>query len=381
MLSYDILLCFASISVLYWLSRVIPIWLRRNKFSKEHNCEAVTNLPQFEQVLGFHHVSRIITALTRKEYVESMYKRFTNGSKTYSVTIMGTKWIQTVEPMNVKHILATKFEDFDLGQKRSKAFLPLMGKGIFTSDGEEWTHFRALLRPSFKRGQIANLDMLEAHTSDLISSIPTDGSPVDLKPLFFRFTLNTTIEFLFGRQMALLVFNSHSDGEYEAFGKAFEYGQAKLYRRIFLGSFITLFDHKFQKANETVHTFVDGLVLQVLDEQRKSSSGPLAKPLVQDQEPTILAKELAKDCQDPIQLRNHLIHILQAGRDTSASLISNTIFELARNPSVWKKLREEVSELARKKPTYEELKSMKYLRNVIQECKSSQSFYHSTIPN
>ena len=330
------------------------------------------NFPQFEQILGLHHVFRIITALAHNDYVESMYKRFLNGNKTYSVTILGVKWIQTVEPANVRYILSTKFEDFDLGRKRSRAFLPLMGKGIFTTDGEDWAHFRALLRPSFKRTQIANLDMLESHTSNLISAIPIDGSPIDLKPLFFRFTINTSIEFLFGKRISLLVFNSYSDGEYEAFGKAFEYAQAKLYRRIFLGGTVTLLDPKFKKSNKTVHNFVDGLVSRVMDEQRQTSEVLLQKTLVEDQEPIILARELAKDCQDPIQLRYHLIHILQAGRDTSASLISNTVFELARNPSVWNKLREEVGELVGRKPTYEELKHMRYLRNIIQECQLYQ---------
>jgi cytochrome P450 len=85
-------------------------------------------------------------------------------------------------------------------------------------------------------------------------------------------------------------------------------------------------------------------------------------------EEVVLAKELAKDCKDPIQLRNHLLHVLQAGRDTSASLISNTVFELARRPAVWKKLKEEVAKLEGRNPTYEELKGMKHLKNCLQEC-------------
>jgi cytochrome P450 len=60
----------------------------------------------------------------------------------------------TIEPENVKAILATKFSDFGLGT-RNQQFYPLLGDGIFTLDGAGWTHSRALLRPQFARDQVS----------------------------------------------------------------------------------------------------------------------------------------------------------------------------------------------------------------------------------
>ena len=62
----------------------------------------------------------------------------------------------TSEPDNVKALLATQFSDFGLGN-RYEHFLPLLGDGIFTLDGNGWSHSRALLRPQFSREQVRTL--------------------------------------------------------------------------------------------------------------------------------------------------------------------------------------------------------------------------------
>jgi len=79
--------------------------------------------------------------------------------------------------------------------------------------------------------------------------------------------------------------------------------------------------------------------------------------------------ELVKATQDPKRLRDELLNILLAGRDTTASLLGNTFHVLARRPDIWKKLKAEVNELRGKKPTYETLKNMKYLKHLLNECK------------
>lgn len=60
-------------------------------------------------------------------------------------------------------------------------------------------------------------------------------------------------------------------------------------------------------------------------------------------------------------------NILLAGRDTTAGLLSHLWFHLARNPSVWKTLQEEVDQLGGKAPSYERLKGLKYLENCTKE--------------
>lgn len=100
-------------------------------------------------------------------------------------TSLGRRVVVTIEPKNVQAILALKFKDFDLGS-RNKALSPLLGQGIFASDGQLWEHSRALMRPNFARNQVADVGLYERHVSNLINNIPVDGSTVDLQELFFQ---------------------------------------------------------------------------------------------------------------------------------------------------------------------------------------------------
>lgn len=76
--------------------------------------------------------------------------------------------------------------------------------------------------------------------------------------------------------------------------------------------------------------------------------------------------------RDPQVLRDQLVAVLLAGRDTTASTLSFCFFKLARNPEVVAKLREEIRDRLgvgtdSQKPTYNDLKTMKYLNAVINE--------------
>jgi cytochrome P450 len=75
------------------------------------------------------------------------------GGTTFEQTVLGVSSIVTVDPENVKALLATQFNDFALGL-RHDTFYPLLGDGIFTLDGPGWSHSRAMLRPQFARDQV-----------------------------------------------------------------------------------------------------------------------------------------------------------------------------------------------------------------------------------
>lgn len=61
------------------------------------------------------------------------------------------------------------------------------------------------MRPQFAREQISDLDLEETHVQHLMRHIEpnSDGwtEPTDLQPLFFRLTLDSATEFLFGQSV------------------------------------------------------------------------------------------------------------------------------------------------------------------------------------
>ena len=73
---------------------------------------------------------------------------------------------------------------------------------------------------------------------------------------------------------------------------------------------------------------------------------------------------LAGFTKDRIILRDQLIAVLLAGRDTTAATLSWTFYELARHPEVVQRLRQEIIDMIglQNPPTYENLKNMKYLQ-------------------
>lgn len=117
------------------------------------------------------------------EQIRGWHQRY---GKTFKANMGGRNAVFTVDPANLQAVLATKFGDFELGNVRNKAARKLLGYGIFTTDGSEWAHSRAMLRPTFTRSQIGKTEIYELHVQELLKCVPCDGSTVDLQRLFFR---------------------------------------------------------------------------------------------------------------------------------------------------------------------------------------------------
>jgi cytochrome P450 len=86
----------------------------------------------------------------------------------------------------------------------------------------------------------------------------------------------------------------------------------------------------------------------------------------------ILLYEMAKEIRDPIRFRFELINVFLPSRDTTAALLSNILFQLARHPEHWKQLRETALSLPfdssdHRQLSFSTLKSLLPFRYVIHE--------------
>lgn len=95
--------------------------------------------------LGIDNLTRILTAIKENNLQNddiAVYEEMGCPS-TWVQSILGVWYHTTVDPENIKAILATQFKDFELGPLRFNQLAPLVGHGIFTSDGKDWcvTHF------------------------------------------------------------------------------------------------------------------------------------------------------------------------------------------------------------------------------------------------
>jgi cytochrome P450 len=195
-------------------------------------------------------------------------KVINESGNTFEQKLLNARGIDTTDPENIETVLSKDFADYGLGL-RAVHFYPLMGNGIFTQDGVQWKHSRDLLRPQFLSNRAQNLDQLKKSVQELIACIPADGT-LDLQPLFFRLTFDTTMFLLFGRSMSSLSSKDIAGKESE-FANAFNVGQDYLAKRGRVGDFYWLYNGKtFKKACEITHRFMDDAVRQALEKSSES---------------------------------------------------------------------------------------------------------------
>lgn len=143
--------------------------------------------------------------------------------------------------------------------------------------------------------------------------------------------------------------------------KAFRDAQFGGERRFRLGSFAKFVPQPtFNQAVKRVHDYMKEHVDKAIENRGLQQKQSLNSD-TQDDERYIFLHELAKLTDDRETLRDELLGIFLAGRDTTSALLSNLFFVLARNPDIWQRLQDEVKTLSGARPTLDELKALKYL--------------------
>ncbi|QDS68190.1 hypothetical protein FKW77_010513 [Venturia effusa] len=300
--------------------------------------------------------------------------------------IFNQPYITTAEPRNVQAAFATSFKDFATGPTRAGQFGALLGhKGIFTQDGEKWARGRKMVRPVFKRERVNDLGETGRASEILIDLLPMseDGvwtRTVDLMPYFYRFTLDTATGFLFGKSVesqsaaagTAAAKGSEDLGDIAAgqeFADAFMVAQEWLSYRIRLQGLYFLVDGlKWRRAVKTVRSFVNRYVKQALEQETERVDEKMGE--VESEDYNFLS-ELVKETRDPVELRDQILGVLLAGRDSTAALLSWTFLELAARPQLYADLRSSILDTFgsdRQQPlTFATLKAHHPIQNLLNE--------------
>lgn len=293
------------------------------------------------------------------DYLPQFYQTTTQpGWHTFKMSTMGMDLIFTKDPENIKHMLATQFNDFNLGI-RHKQMYPFLGDGIFTLDGEGWQHSRLMLKPQFSKYQINNVGLMEPHIQRLIDLIKSkQNSPFDIQKVFYNLTLDIASDFLFGESIESL------NGANQKFVQDFDNTLIHISYRVLLQKFYWLYNFKkFHASIDGVHATIDKFVEKALNTSQHDLQ-------IYSQQRYTLLYELVQKTRDPRVLRDQLLNILVAGRDTTAGLLSFTLFELSKRQDVFNKLKSEIIDMFDDDISlidFQSLKSCKYLQAVVNE--------------
>ncbi len=347
----------------FLIFRIISSILDKRRAAAEARRRGCQEPPRFPQRLpfGIDILQRLLRADREQQFPPMVIQRFQEmGATTFMDSVLSFRYvIFTCEPKNVQAVLATQFHDFGLGPRRAHAFEPLLGHGIFTQDGKAWEHSRAMLRPQFAREQVSDLQLEEEHVQNMMQALPVgpDGwtEQTDLLVLFFRLTIDSATQFLFGKsinsQLASLpgharpasAEESGGDALDEAtFAYAFDLSQRWLARRgRFRDLYWTITSKEFRTACRQCHEFIDHFVRLALDKDLSKEKDPEKQG---GKEKYVFLEALVAETRDPKELRDQLLNILLAGRDTTASHLGWLFYLLARHPAVFDKLRTTIIE-------------------------------------
>lgn len=176
---------------------------------------------------------------------------------------------------------------------------------------------------------------------------------------FLQF-IDSSSEYLLGKSMDLQLQKDES-GEDIDFLNAFQACLVGAGKRRLLGKLrhiYDLFDKSWDESCRKVHHYTDIQVNRALKEISEHGTKPARYMLIH---------ELAKAIPDPIELRSQILQIWVPSRDTTALVVNNAIFHLARNPEIWDQLRVEILAVGDQPLTFELLKSLQLFKAVIHE--------------
>ncbi|KAM5346779.1 hypothetical protein ACJ41O_009784 [Fusarium nematophilum] len=334
---------------LYFRSRYY--WLNK---MRTHGTQPAPLYPHRDPILGTDWIVDLSKAFRSYTVLQVWHDLFWSVGNTYWAQNIGTWIVMTNEPENVKALLSSHFESWHiLGLRQQAMVLALGPRAIFSVNGQAWHESRAMIRPSFVRNQIADLECTDRHVEAFLTRIPRDGSLVDLQELFYLFTMDVATDFMFGYSTDTLL---NPTPEALEFTNCFDHALLSSVTRARLGWVALLWPNKkLEQSTAVCRQFIDRYVQKALAAGREK------------ERPYVFMNEMLASGASQEYVRDQLLAMILGGRDTSASTMSSLFWELARRPEVVEKMRAEIAGLNGEKLTWENLKELKYLNMVLKE--------------
>ena len=261
------------------------------------------------------------------------------------------------DPESIQYILSKNFDNYPNPEIRKELGHEVWGNGIFMVNGEEWKRQRDLTKPIFKVNSLKEmLPMFQKHSSvlvDILKETKQKNQTIDIQELLKRFTLDVIGEIGFGTEI-------HSLTSPVEFSRLFDWVQDEVSLR-FLYPFrklthYFLWKNNLRKMNEFVYKIIQDRKTQVLE----SDPFDLLSQYLKISEEQNLTDKFVRD---------GLMNFFIAGRDTTSILMTWYIYFMCKYPHIEKKVFEEIDEIFPDEfePTVDNLKQLKYLRNVLDE--------------
>ncbi|XP_057721945.1 cytochrome P450 CYP94D108-like [Arachis stenosperma] len=282
----------------------------------------------------------------------------------------------TANPDNVQYILKTNFHNYPKGNRFLFLLHDFLGHGIFNSDGFLWKLQRKTASYEFNTKSLRNFAIqnvtveIQTRLIPLLQRASETETVLDLQDVLERFAFDNVCKLAFNVDPACLGGRSAArsgDGFMQAFEDA-----ATLSSGRFMSAFHWLWrikrflnvgnEKRLKESISTVHAFADEII-----RSRMEAKGPTNTDV------DLLSRFMAAEDNSPEFLRDIVISVILAGRDTTSSALSWFFWILSSRPDVKEKIIKEIKSVREKCVYaeavfgYEELKDMNYLMAAISE--------------
>ncbi|KAL4078828.1 cytochrome P450 [Scleroderma yunnanense] len=256
--------------------------------------------------------------------------------------------ILATEPEHIKVILPTQFKSFErgslhlytvLGAALRELLHALLGTGVFNSD-ETWKFHRSMTRPFFSKDRISRFDIFEVHVEDAINQVKNrlqEGYPVDLQRIWSTDSPSTRrLSFYLKRMFARSLQDwfiqknyplshdpAYTNHPANAFFHALLEVQSLTAYRDRFRSFRPLVEYwsdRVARQVDVCYKSIDPILKEALEKNRLANDSKTvaektnAEREVVEGEP--LPEHLVNETDDPIVIRDEILNIMIAGRDT-----------------------------------------------------------------
>ena len=267
-----------------------------------------------------------------------------SAPRTLSARWLGEpRWWFTADPAVVEHVLRTNFGGYVKGAPVASRLGALLGRGIFTQDGEAWRAQRKAASWMFSHREMTDTVMaaIVSHGPGLtarLDAAAASGAAVDLHALFHAFTLDSIGLIAFGAELGAL------EDPALPFARAFDAAQALVDKRFVtpgwrLWEALDGSGARLAAAAAVVQSHAQGLI----DARRAAGDAAARRDVLS----RLMCEtdEAGGAAHSDAALRDAVTNFMVAGRDTTAQALSWGVLLLATHPEAERQVAAEAAAL------------------------------------
>jgi len=276
--------------------------------------------------------------------------------------------IGIMDPKSLEWILKTNFKNYEKGDEFHNAFEPFLGDGIFNADGILWKKQRQVASALFTKNELLSMSELSVKNGfvvlEQLSQVALSKKFCDIQEIFQRFSLDTIGELAFGVEIGSLKSKVPFAISFDNANKGVVQRSFHPFYRIWFLNWLLPYTRVDKDLRQTLRT-LDQFSYQVIKERKNVDDLEERKDL--------LSRYLCMTDDEGIKfsdkyLRDIMINLILAGRDSASQLVTWTCYLLSQNPEKEKKLLQEIDEELRgETPSLHNVKNLKYLKAVLDE--------------